>query len=159
MTAIPRPCGRRTPNHSRNPFFVHGVYCPPLPLSCPLSKRKHHSKHPFLLFCHGSWHQPSFLRLMEMEKNRSDHKTKRRRRLLGFINPLLALTPAKTDAWGETSEWQQRMHSSPLLSVAVPPASPPCLFLYPSLSFLIFLVASHRSRLLCCNGQDGFTRA
>lgn len=60
-TAIPSACGRRTPIHSRNPVFVPSVCCPPLPVPCPLSKERQHSKHPLLLFCRASWHPSSCL--------------------------------------------------------------------------------------------------
>lgn len=60
-TANPSACGRRTPIHSRNPVFVPAVCCPPLPLPCPLSKERQHSKDPFLLFCRASWYPPSCL--------------------------------------------------------------------------------------------------
>lgn len=143
-TAIPSACGRRTPIHSRNPVFVPAVCCPPLPLPCPLLKERRHSKHPFLLFCRASWHPPSCLGLMEIkkkkEKEEEDGNIKQRENTGSqdlfsslLFSPLLALRPAETGAWGETSEWQRCTRSSPLLSLALPPSFPPCVSLCPSL--------------------------
>lgn len=56
-TSVPHcysQCMRRTSIHSRNPVFVPAVCCPPFPLPCPLSEKRQHSKHPFVLFCNAS---------------------------------------------------------------------------------------------------------